>query len=404
MLHITLGYVHEKLNIHKVDRIIKRLLERHEVLNINFKKNKKGELKLFLGEKSDFCIDYEFWNDNRLEHIINKMSLEEEPFNFDKDFLFRIKIIESEDNEQNPFFLIRFTFEHLITDGWGISVFLKEFIELYVEPDRVFEGIIKYSEAINRHNQYLKENKLKNKSFFLSKFLNHRKLILPYDFNGNKNTFEGGFLAFKIDKINSRKLLLICESYKSTLFFVYIAIVNILLSKKTNSKTITTGIICAERDLDFTKNQIGLFLNNLPLKFNIDLAKSYSNIIWDIKNEFEEFLLHKNYSFSELIRELGYSLDFIEHPIYNILIYEKPKSFDFSDTRVSKKIRYISLKEKNYSKYELIFCIENKDEIEISIIYNKNLFEADTINGFLKSLKQILNKLITENQKHYETH
>jgi hypothetical protein len=149
-------------------------------------------------------IDGSVYKDDRealqqhIQHCINK------PFNLSQDYMLRAEVIAIDKMEH----ILVITMHHIASDGWSLSIIVKEVVELY---NSCIEGraanllpmSIQYADYAIWQRNYVKGEVLESKlNYWKEKLEGVAPLLLPLDYERPAVQSKKGAVArFSIDKI-----------------------------------------------------------------------------------------------------------------------------------------------------------------------------------------------------------
>ena len=107
----------------------------------------------------------------------------------------------------------------------------------------------------------------------------------------------------------------------------------VLLSKYSSQEDIIVGTPIVNRNTSELYNVVGMFVNSLPLRTNIDSSLSFKDFINNVKNTCLEAYQYQNYPFDELVNKLKLTRDTSRNPLFDTMfIYQNngylPVNFD----------------------------------------------------------------------------
>ncbi len=373
------------LTISVLQESVTRLINRHEILRTNFKES-AGELRQVISAKVN-------------KVVIEELSIQEDEvdayllqaatsiFDLEKDVLIDVKVIN-----RNILFV---NMHHIISDGWSITIIIKELSYLYTALDNKEEPklnplSIHYKEYTAWQNNLLKDEAYlkKHQIYWHEALKGHQTLEFPLDHSRpSSQTFEGNYLNFKLNQEQSRKLKSFTK--ESTLFTVILTITNILLSKYSNQEDILLGTPIANRGHEQLFDQIGFYVNTLALRTKLDNTKSFEENLLTITEKTLEAFEHQSYPFDKLVDELDLERDLSQNPLFNMMIVlqnNEQSELNFSNNQT--EVQAIDTKS---AKFDMTFnYTEIEEEIVLEIEYNTALFNATTIERLFLNLEMLI--------------
>ena len=246
------------------------------------------------------------------------------------------------------------------------------------------------------------EKKSRNKEFVLKKRENSvlsdeeekywKKIFSDEDFlvqlpqdNPYPNEISG-FGTLLIDTIKTStydKLKLVLKNEEVSAYIFLASLFNILLYKLSGANRIPLFLAMNIRD-DDTKDEIGYFVNSLPVICDIDTTLSLSGFLQDMKKITKEISTRRNQPFSEVNKLFNYDRTLPIHPLQKYsTTYTKYKPF--SETFRDCKFIYEPVRAFGNPGVDLsMIFVDSGSDISIEFNYNKDIFSSDTGEKFLE--------------------
>ncbi len=397
-------YFEGKFDTTVLESIIGRWVEKFEVFRTTFR-NIDGEPKQFISETIDDNLPYEIIEiesenkDDVIKELINKELLTR--FNLETGPLFKIRIYKISP-EKCVFFILM---HHIVSDGWSLEVLMREFInsyntliigkELTVEP-----LLIQYKDYAFWHNQLLAEDKIGRLRDFWMKMYSDGvpKIDLPKDFNRPSiKTYNGKHIERLLDKGVFEGLKKISKDNGATLYMSLLTCVGILLYRYTGQEDMVIGTTTAGRPVHELDDQVGFFVNTLPLRIKYEGKESFEDFISIIKQLCLDSFDHQAYPFDMLVDDLNLKRDISRSPMFDVMIQLlntnsiKKKSDSLSGIEVS-KFPFNNLT----SQFDLCFnFLEEQDGLLLDLEFNTDLFSEDRMNRLIVLLESIIKTVVS---------
>ena len=388
------------------EKAVDTIIARHEILRTRFS-FVAGEpvQKVQSVDDVQFSVAYEsFEDDPDKEEKVSHAVLKEtgRAFDLEKDNLLRIHIIRL-DSTQHVFILVM---HHIISDGWSIEIFMQELTNFYHRycqnktPD-VRPLSIHYKEFAAWQNRHLNGDRLtKYREYWRSTLAGDLpEIVMPTDvIRAEAKDYSGAVINYSFEQSISKVILAACKQLQITSYIYLTAAVKLILYKYTGIQDIIVGTPVINRDLPELENQMGMYVNLLPIRTQLDPADTWPVFLNKVEDAILSGFKHKMYPFELIVDDLD--LDYDESrkfPLINILVQSKNK---FQQAKLS-EINGLQTSFTNQvyqtSKVDITFDFaeEHNDVIEGRVEYATELFKEDTIQGVIANLKTVL-KTITE--------
>ena len=291
--------VDEILDKEKVKNAFEKIIERHSSLRTSFILHNNNVVQKI---KDDINFDILVYDntESEIQGIIKKFS---KPFKLDRDSLLRVEL-HYIDNKKT---LLLVESHHIIMDGTSLNNLIIEFERLYngenlkripiqYKDYAVWENEFNESEAINKYEEY-----------WTSKFKNSElsQINLPYDYKMPANrSYKGNKISNIIDEHKFRKIERYAKKIGVSPYMLFISSFFILLYKYTGQEEIILGSPLANRDINETKRMIGMFVNNIVVKANINSEETFQEFLNNMKEQILDDISNQPYPFDMLVKNL----------------------------------------------------------------------------------------------------
>ncbi|HJT74451.1 MAG TPA: amino acid adenylation domain-containing protein, partial [Chitinophaga sp.] len=379
------------------------LIARHEILRTVFREDEQGNVKQFIlsPEKVPFHITTV---DLRKKGKINELMQQDftQPFDLAAGPLLRASLYRVADNK----WILTYVMHHIISDGWSMNVLMKELLMLYNTSTGNGENIllplrIQYKDYATWQQQQGGELVREHKEYWLKQFAGWLPVLeLPADKPRPAiQTYKGGLVQRKISASASAGLKALTRQQDSTLFMGLLAAVNVLLYRYTGQDDIIIGSPIAGREHADLEDQIGLYLNTLALRTSFDGNDSYYKLLENVKQVALEAYEHQLYPFDDLVDELKLRRDMSRNALFDVMVtLHNTRTHDTNAQRLhGLSIAKYEWSSTPISKFDLSFdFVEAGEEIQVSIEYNSDLFEKETVSRMAGHLEQLLQTIIAD--------
>ncbi len=320
-------------------------------------------------------VDVEGISDEEIEKENVKL------FDLHNDQLFRFKIYKT------PGETILFSdVHHIISDGESLD-------KLFTNISNAYQGIEIEKETINGYINSIIESENENSEkyelsgeFFRDKLTQEvDSTVLTPNLNGN---FEDGILKSVSKNIDPEMVNRFCSENRITPNVLFMAVAMLNLNKYTfNDKTLITTIFNGRSNSSYINTQ-ALLVKTIPIvSINDDRTVSFKEYLSSVNDVWMETISHSDYPYTKISEEFGLKPEFFY--AYNNLDAEEIEIDD-----KTYKVKYLNSLEVNY-KISLEVN-ETRDNIELCIEYNDQLYSADYIDTFLNCIIYVINQLIEE--------
>jgi amino acid adenylation domain-containing protein len=204
---------------------------------------------------------------------------------------------------------------------------------------------------------------------------------------------EMGGEFIKINSKVSQKLKIISKENNVTFFVLLFTVFNLLLHRITGQKRLIVKNFFANRQNEQLSNVIGLLFNSLPIK--TDIKDNYRFL--DLLKIINEKVLnaHENHDFyvDSILNEKR-ELEYEDNRQISEVVFQF-----FEKREVSSKMKGVSMEFKSFlnahdTNFDLHFVSFERDNNLMAIFkYNKDLFNSETIKGFLNIFNVVISEI-----------
>ena len=274
---------------------------------------------------------------------------------------------------------------HIVSDGWSVSLFLREIVTLYRAfrqglPSPLREHEIQYADFAVWQRRWLSGKDLEGQIAYWSQQLRGvPALEMPTDrprptFRGQR----GAHLAFTLDPALGRALTALGRREGSTLFMVLLALFQTLLSRYSEQEDIAVGTAVANRRRAELEDLIGYFANTLVLRGDLSGGISFQELLRRVREVALEAYAHQDVPFEQLVDQLQPQRDPSRTPLFQAMfvLQNVPREqLSLGEASVAPLVAEVTT-----AKFDLNFALsEGKDRIQGYLEYNTDLFDRPTV-------------------------
>lgn len=381
--------VDEILDKEKVKSVFEKIIERHSTLRTAFVLQDNNVVQK-IKENIEFDIPVYENTEKEIKEIVDNFS---KPFELGKEPLFRVELHYIDGKKT----LLLVESHHIVMDGTSLNNLIIEFERLYNGENlkkipvqyrdyAVWENNFNESEAIKKYEEYW-VNKFKNSEF--------SQLNLPYDYKMSANrSYKGNKISNVIDERKFRKIERYAKKIGASPYMLFISAFFILLYKYTGQEEITLGSPIANRDINETKRMIGMFVNNIVVKANINSEETFQEFLNGMKEQILDDLSNQPYPFDMLVKKLGIKADNSRNPLFDVMFTYQNKEENMLNLD-EHEVEVIEI-DNDIAKFNLSLEIKPKTHT-INIEYCTDLFKKQTIERLFEHYMNVIDCIIADN-------
>ncbi|MDP3704829.1 MAG: amino acid adenylation domain-containing protein [Legionellaceae bacterium] len=285
---------------------------------------------------------------------------------------------------------------HIVFDAWSENLLNHELWNYYY--DKPLKSLsIQYKDFAIWHRENVEKHLDDLVHYWQNKLTGLTFFDLPSDYPRPLHmTYRGDFVHFKIPKSLSAQLKLLAQTQEVTLFTLLLSTFALLLSRYTHQKDLLIGTPTAMRQHPQLADLIGLFLNTLVIRIQLDSNATLKEYLYAMQMIISEAQAHQDLPFEKLIECLKVERDTSRHPLFQVMF-----------TVQHQDARNTNLFGDNYqaAKFDLEMFIQVSDhEITGSIQYATALFKHETIERMAKHYEHLLQMMVNEENQSIGTY
>ena len=384
-----------------LEQALIHLKERHESLRTIFKPSDDGVRQVILPmEEVDsglqvhnmegLDVDEPFIKEMVQSMSANHLDLQEGP-------LFHFHWIKL--NSETHVFVM--CIHHIISDAWSLEVLTSEFLKLYnallksEQPD-LTELPFQYKDYAAWQNKQLSGQSLQSHKDFWLQYLGGELPILdlPTDFERPLlKSFEGSSLSVHLDSDLTSDFKAYCQDSNISPFMGLLTLVHTLIYRYTGQEDQIVGSPVSGRHMLEMDNQVGLFVNTLPLKNSVEANDSFDALAQRVKSNVSNAFEHQAYPFDLLVEDLSVERDLSRNPVFDVMVQfedEQVSTTSFDLLNETLEINSYDFDRKT-TKFDLTFAFYDRgSSIKLIIEYNTDLFSSPRIKRMSEHLLLLL--------------
>jgi amino acid adenylation domain-containing protein len=317
------------------------------------------------------------------------------PFDLGAGPLFRVALYRLDDELQ----LLSLTMHHIISDGWSTRVLSRELWAAYAA---IHDGrepalpplAIQYKDYVAWLEKTNGPAELEEHRLWWSRRLRPppAPLALPLDRPRPEvlGTVGRHVRVFAGAELHAR-LARLCDDNAVSLYAAVLAAYRVLLYGVTRQEDVIVGTPMAGRDHEDLHDQIGLYVNLVPLRLRLDPAQPFVRFLRELHAHVLEARGHQLYPFDELVADLQLTRDRSRSVIFDTGFTWDVRDDDASGAPAG--LEQVAVEE-TVARWDLwLFGSCSVDGVELSLTYNTSLFDEARIELYARRLLEILQRI-----------
>ncbi|MGB3388150.1 MAG: condensation domain-containing protein [Pseudaminobacter sp.] len=391
-----------RFKIKSIESAFQQIIDRHEILRTRFIVRDGQPLQQVV-DKVDFkmsVIDLRNVPAEQRDERVQSIGRETAsmPFDLRNTGLIRVTFLQVE-NERG-FILI--TAHQICFDGWSIRVLGRELGELAAaideqRPPKLDPLPLQYGDYALWQDEYLTSYGFEAEKTFWREQLTDAPYfeVAPDHPRGERKSYRGDIVSLVLPKDFGERIDRAARARQMSIYGYGSGVISAMLHRFTDEQEVLFGTQIAGRDDVDLENLIGVFINNLVLRFNISDDTTLDTHIGQANEVVSKALNHQRMPFNKLVELVNPHRDPSRNPLISVN-FNLQKAF---------------LENAHYGDFELIsapsqspgviydlsfIMIGRPDHWRMSVEYNTDLFDKSTAEEFLR-LWQATYELALEN-------
>jgi len=375
-----------------------RIVQRHEVLRTRFGLEQGQPVQIIDADARFALRKHDLSAAADLDAQVERWTLAEahETFDLGTGPLIRGRLLRLAAHDH----ILLLTVHHVVSDGWSMSVLMRELGELYrayavdgLAPaeDPLPTLPVQYADYALWQRQWLDGAVLQRQlDFWRGHLLGAPALLeLPGDrARPAVQDLSGGTLTFELDAELSQGLRALSQRHGTTLYMTLLAGWAALLSRLSGQDDLVVGTAGVNRSHAEVEPLIGFFVNTLALRIDVSGEPSTAELLARVRATALAAQAHNDVPFQQVVEAVKPPRSRAHTPLYQVA-FVMQNTPDGTLRLPQMEIEPI-LPDTTSAQIDLWWsATEAGERIECSVVFAKALFDADTIvrwSGHWKTL------------------
>ena len=396
------------LQVQHLQEAFTRLVQRHEILRTTFTNaNGYPQQQVHDAAATDTRI---IFNDIRKsgdkEERIRQLTAQTVGFLFDLEQgpLVCTRLIQEADEH----FVFIINLHHIIADAWSFEIIMQE-LSLFYEscatgvPPALQPLHIHYKDYAAWANRQLAGERLAlHQQFWINQFSDGIPVLdLPLDFpRPAARSYAGHAVGFKFEQAEAAALREMTATYDVTLYMLFMALVNMQLYLHTGNEDIVIGSPVSGRTAKELEAQIGMYLNNLPVRTAFRANAPFTTLLRQVKKSCMSAFEHQAYPFDLIVADLKCRRQPGRSPLFDVVLVMTTRNVTAGTPVLHNMgLQRMDAAVPNGSTTDLRFYFrEEGEQLSCGIEYNTDLFATDTMHRFLGAFRQTIGVVLEDHE------
>ena len=400
------------LDVTALQRALEEIIRRHEVLRTTFTPV-DGEPHQRIAPTLALPLPVEYLtalpeSEREAEALRRATSEAQRPFHLEHGPVLRATLLALGPRDH----VALFTLHHIVSDGWSISVVLRELWALY---DAFHEGrssplpelTVQYADYAAWQRKWLEEaapgepSELERQLGWWRERLDGspREVALPFDRpRPAVRSHRGAHVTRELPAELLAGLHTLGRQEGATLFMVLLAAFQAVLSRAGGQEDVAVGTPVANRRHPALESLIGFFVNTLVLRTDLSGNPTFRELLGRVRDTTLGASAHQDVPFEKLVEALRPERDMGYAPLFQVLFVLQ------NAAPLRLELPGLSLEALDFqhgtSKFDLqLYAAEVEGRLVTHLVYATDLFDAPTAGRLLSGLEAVLRTVVEDPQR-----
>ena len=388
-----------ELDVPALQSAVDFLVQRHEVLRTSYREF-DGVATQVIAPVVDSAIDYldlrELPPTQRAAAAADHLQAQARAdFDLASGPVFRITLVRME----ACVYRMLFNMHHIASDGWSVGVLVRDLAALYRAATGAAAELaplpVQYADYAQWQRAQLSPERYPALAGYWRAQLHQLPQLhaLPLDFpRPARMTTRGAVIRTRAEPALSRALNALARRHEMSLFMLLQASYALLLARVSGETEVVVGTPIAGRDRPELEGLVGCFVNTVVLRNRIAPEATVEQYLDASRAMVLDAFEHQDLPFDMLVEELNPARSASHLPLFQlwfVLQNMEVGKLDLPGLAISEVAR-----DEVAAKFDLMLSATERDgAIDFNWVYNRDLFDADTIDAWSDSFGLLLDAL-----------
>jgi hypothetical protein len=297
------------------------------------------------------------------------------------------------------------TLHHIISDGWSLRILVRELSALY---DAYLQGQasplsdleVQYGDYAVWQREQLQGKLFERQLAYWKEKLSHAPAMLELQTDRPRpavSSRRGAVVQLMLSRELTEKIRTLNQREGVTLFMSMLASFQALLCRYSGQEDISVGSPLAGRKHIQTESLIGFFINTVVLRTDLYGNPTFRELLARMREVYLTAHAHQDVPFEMVVAELRPDQSRGQAPFFQVwFVFQnfRPEPLELSGLSSGRTGKSI---EASHSQYDLsIMMNEGAENICLDLIYDTDLFDADTAAQILKDYEALLQQVTAQ--------
>ena len=392
-------------NLEALQQALDAIVEHHQVIRTNYQTENGNPIQVVATAESVelSIVDLRQYGSAERETEVQRLLRQESqrPFNLASDLMLRGCLLQLAPQEH----ILLLVMHHIASDAWSTGILWEQLTQVYQafldgKPNPLKTLPIQYADYAVWQRKWLSGEVLDKQLNYWLKHLTGANPVLELPLDRPRppvQTYRGASQSLHLPRSLSDRLTQLCRQEKVTLYMTLLTAFQTLLYRYSGQEDVTVGSPFAGRNRAEIEGLIGFFVNTVVLRSNLSGNPSFRKLLGRVRSIVLDAYDYQDLPFDKLVDELQIERDTSRNPLFQVwfnLLNVEDIQLDLPGIDAE----FISTGETT-SKFDLtLYVAEQKDGIELKLVYNADLFDLERMIEMLHQYHHLLDRVVENPQ------
>ncbi|WP_338848537.1 amino acid adenylation domain-containing protein [Massilia sp. W12] len=378
-----------RLNLAALEAALNQVVARHESLRTVFE-YENGVLQQCCLESLEIALEVLDGADlSSAEFLLQQYR---QTFNLQAAPLLRCRVLQCAPEE----YVLALTMHHIISDAWSSEILARELAlcyraQLTQTALELPELSIQYADFAEwQREQAASGQDEASLAYWRQQLQGVSPLALPLDkARPARMSYRGATQYFDLPRATTDALAAQARAQGNTLFVQLLTAFYVLLYRYTGQTDLVVGAPVSGRGRLELENLIGLFVNTIALRVDVQPQASFSQLAQQVRQVVLDGQAQQNVGFERVLQALNVERDLSHTPIFQVMFaYQEASAehWQFEGMQVE-RVNVAA----DTAKFDLTLSLENLNgQLRCALEYSSDLFKPETMQRFSEHFTQLL--------------
>ncbi|WPP02038.1 amino acid adenylation domain-containing protein [Pseudomonas sp. HR96] len=316
------------------------------------------------------------------------------PFDLGGDAPLRVELTQLDEAS----FWLQLTLHHIVADGASMNRLIGELAELYAAALQGREAqlpalAVQYADHAAWQQAWLSGGEGARQLAWWREQLGseHPLLALPSDRpRPAVQGFAGGQVEVCLTPALLKALRSLAGRHQATLAMVLLASFKVLLARYSGQTDLRVGTTVAGRNVPEVEGLIGLFVNLLVLRSDLQGGQSFAQLLGQVKQGLRQAQAHQDLPFEQLVEALQPERNLGHNPLFQVAFDHQWPQLDSLGQWPGLHLQAVEHFQQ-HTQFDLtLHTLERDDALSAHFTYRQDLFDAASIERLAGHWQQLL--------------